>query len=100
MVIDMLPKTQYIELTQEQKALVAKSNDFSFNLYRAIHATDNQKSNITSPLSVAYVLGMLNDGANGNTAKEISQVLGFGATKQTINEYCKALIDQAPMAIS
>lgn len=98
MVIDMLPKTQYIELTQEQKALVAKSNDFSFNLYRAIHATDNQKSNITSPLSVAYVLGMLNDGANGNTAKEISQVLGFGATKQTINEYCKALIDQAPMA--
>ena len=98
MVIDMLPKTQYIELTQEQKALVAKSNDFSFNLYRAIHAADNQKSNITSPLSVAYVLGMLNDGANGNTAKEISQVLGFGATKQTINEYCKALIDQAPMA--
>lgn len=98
MVIDMLPKTQYIELTQEQKALVAKSNDFSFNLYRAIHAADHQKSNITSPLSVAYVLGMLNDGANGNTAKEISQVLGFGATKQTINEYCKALIDQAPMA--
>ena len=98
MVIDMLPKTQYIELTQEQKALVAKSNDFSFNLYRAIHAADNQKSNITSPLSVAYVLGMLNDGAAGNTAKEISQVLGFGATKQTINEYCKALIDQAPIA--
>ena len=98
MVIDMLPKTQYIELTQEQKALVAKSNDFSFNLYRAIHAADNQKSNITSPLSVAYVLGMLNDGADGNTAKEISQVLGFGATKQDINEYCKALIDQAPIA--
>ena len=98
MVIDMLPKTQYIELTQEQKALVAKSNDFSFNLYRAIHAADNQKSNITSPLSVAYVLGMLNDGAAGNTAKEISQVLGFGANKQTINEYCKALIDQAPIA--
>lgn len=98
MVIDMLPKTQYIELTQEQKALVAKSNDFSFNLYRAIHAADHQKSNITSPLSVAYVLGMLNDGANGNTAKEISQVLGFGTTKQAINEYCKALIDQAPIA--
>ena len=98
MVIDMLPKTQYIELTQEQKALVAKSNDFSFNLYRAIHTADHQKSNITSPLSVAYVLGMLNDGANGNTAKEISQVLGFGATKQAINEYCKALIDQAPIA--
>lgn len=99
MVIDMLPQTRYIELTQEQKALVARSNDFSFNLYRAIHAADNQKSNITSPLSAAYVLGMLNDGAAGNTSKEIAQVLGFGNnSKQTINAYCKALIEQAPIA--
>lgn len=99
MVIDMLPETRYIELTQEQRALVANSNDFSFNLYRAIHAADNQTSNITSPLSVAYILGMLNDGAAGNTAKEITQVLGFGnSSKQAINDYCKALIQQAPIA--
>ena len=99
MVVDMLPKTRYIELTQEQRALVAKNNDFSFNLYRAIYAANDKNSNITSPLSVTYVLGMLNDGAAGNTSKEISQVLGFeNSSKQVVNEYCKALIEQAPIA--
>lgn len=97
-IVNMLPKTQSIELSLEQRALVAKSNDFSFNLYRAIHAANGKNSNITSPLSVTYALGMLNDGAAGNTAKEISQVLGFeNSTKQAVNEYCKALIKQAPI---
>lgn len=99
MVINMLPQTRAIELTQDQKAFVEKNNDFSFNLYRAINEADNKKSNITSPLSVTYVLGMLNDGAAGQTAKELTQVLGFGDNnKQAVNEYCKSLIEQAPMA--
>ena len=98
MVVEMLPQTRAIELTQEQKAFVAMNNDFSFNLYRAIQAADNKKSNITSPLSVAYVLGMLNNGATSITAKEIAKVLGFGdGDKQAINNYCKALIEQAPI---
>lgn len=99
MVVDMLPKTRVIELTQEQRSFVEKNNDFSFNLYRAINEDMEKKSNITSPLSVTYVLGMLNDGAEGNTSKEISQVLGFETnSKLAINEYCKSLIDQAPIA--
>lgn len=99
MVVDMLPKTRVIELTQEQRAFVEKNNDFSFNLYRAINEDMEKKSNVTSPLSVTYVLGMLNDGAKGNTSKEISQVLGFETnSKLAINEYCKSLIDQAPIA--
>lgn len=99
MVVDMLPKTRVIELTQEQRSFVEKNNDFSFNLYRAINEDMEKESNITSPLSVTYVLGMLNDGAEGNTSKEISQVLGFETnSKLAINEYCKSLIDQAPIA--
>ena len=99
MVINMLPQTRAIELTQDQIAFVEKNNDFSFNLYRAINEADNKNSNITSPLSVTYVLGMLNDGAAGQTAKELTQVLGFGDNnKQAINEYCKSLIEQAPVA--
>ena len=50
MVINMLPQTRAIELTQDQKAFVEKNNDFSFNLYRAINEADNKKSNIP-PLS-------------------------------------------------
>ena len=99
MVVQMLPTTRAIELTQEQKTFVVKNNDFSFNLYRAINEADSKSSNITSPLSVTYVLGMLNDGAAGQTAKELTQVLGFGDNnKQAVNEYCKSLIEQAPVA--
>ena len=97
-VIDMMPKTRAIELTQTQKTFVNKNNDFSFNLFRAINEMpEGQKSSIISPISVTYVLGMLNDGAEGNTAKEITSVLGFGENnKQAINEFCQKLIKEAP----
>lgn len=100
MVVDMLPQTCAIELTLEQREYVKKNNDFSFNLYRAIHAAqEEKKSNITSPLSVTYVMGMLNDGADGKTEEEITNVLGFGdGNKMSINEYCQAFIQQAPLA--
>ena len=51
-VIDMLPKTRSIELTQSQKDFVNKNTDFSFNLFRAINQMpEGQKSNIISPIS-------------------------------------------------
>jgi len=99
-VIDMLPQTRVIQLTPEQLAYAQKNNDFTFNLYRTIHQMQQvKKSNITSPLSVTYVLGMLNDGAKGETAEEITKMLGFGGgDKISLNEYCQALITQAPIA--
>ena len=98
MVIDMLPKTRSIVLTQEQRAFVGKNTDFSFNLFRAIsQMPEGKKSSIISPISVTYVLGMLNDGASGNTAKEITSVVGFGEGKTlAVNEFCRRLIDEAP----
>ena len=100
MVVDMLPETRAILLTEEQKTFVKKNNDFTFNLYRAINgAQEDKKSNITSPLSVTYVMGMLNDGAAGKTAEEITKVLGFGTgDKNAVNAYCQALIQQAALA--
>ena len=98
MVVDMLPKTQPIILTAEQRTFAQKNNDFTFNLYRAINETDNKKSNVTSPLSATFLMGMLNDGAAGITTQEISKVLGFGNDKEALNVYCKALMEQAPKA--
>lgn len=100
MVVDMLPPTRAIELTQEQRAFVKKNNDFTFNFYRTLHASQQEKkSNVTSPLSVTYVMGMLNDGATGKTSEEITNVLGFGdGGKTALNAYCQALIMQAPLA--
>ena len=100
MVVDMLPQTRAIQLTEEQREFAKKNNDFTFNLYRAINdAQEEKKSIVTSPLSVTYVMGMLNDGAAGKTEEEITSVLGFGAgDKAAVNAYCQALIQQAPLA--
>lgn len=100
MVVDMLPQTRAIQLTEEQREFAKKNNDFTFNLYRAINdAQQERKSIVTSPLSVTYVMGMLNDGAAGKTEEEITSVLGFGAgDKAAVNAYCQALIQQAPLA--
>ena len=98
-VIDMLPKTRAIVLTQEQKSFVNKTTDFSFNLFRTIsQMPGGEKSSVLSPISVTYVMGMLNDGAAGNTAKEITSVLGFGENDtKAVNEFCKKLIEEAPL---
>ena len=97
-VVYMLPKAKPMSLTKEQKDLVMKNNDFSVNLFRTINELDKEKrSNFLSPISVTYLLSMLNDGAAGETSKEIMAMLGFAESDtKSINELCKALIDGAP----
>ena len=97
-VVDMLPRAVKIDLNSDQLELIKKNNDFSFNLFRTINALDKEKkSNFLSPISVTYLLSMLNDGAAGETSKEIMTMLGFGdSDAQSINELCKAMIEGAP----
>ena len=97
-VVDMLPRAAKIDLNSDQLDLIKKNNDFSFNLFRTINALDKEKkSNFLSPISVTYLLSMLNDGAAGETSKEIMAMLGFAESDtKSINELCKALIDGAP----
>lgn len=88
-----------INLTGEQKSAVANNNDFAFNFFRAVSQTDELKgkSTIMSPLSVTYALGMVNAGATGQTASEITTMLGFtGSSVQSVNALCQELIEQAP----
>lgn len=63
-----------------EKAVSASSsviNNFSFKLLRAITEDSTKKENIVvSPLSAAFTLGILNDGADGKTKAEIDSVLG------------------------
>jgi len=94
-VVNMIPEKTPIELTDNQKLYIQSANDFTFNLFRK--AMSVKESSILSPLSVLYVLGMLNEGADGETAKEIMQVLGFnGAEKTDVNKFCANLIKNAP----
>lgn len=82
-----------------QKSAVAKNNDFAFNFFRSVSQSEKQKgkSTVVSPLSVTYVLGMLNTGATGNTSREITTLLGFNnSDSKSINELCQQLINGAP----
>lgn len=101
-VVMILPETKPIELTDEQKSLIQNNNDFSFNLFRTIEQlAEKKQSNALSPISVTYVMGMLNDGAAGKTAQEITSVLGFGNSDAiTVNELCKSMIEGIPLVDS
>ncbi len=82
-----------IELTEDEQQLIVGNNNFAFNLFRKARG---DKSIIMSPLSITYALGMLNNGAAGQTQQEINQVLGFGkAGADGINQFCHKMLTEA-----
>ena len=99
MAVYMLPEPQYIRLTAEQKAFAAGNNQFALNFLKAVNTVASSgQSFIYSPLSIVYVLGMVNDAAEGQTRQELEQTLGFGAGGvDAINEYCQTLIEKLPL---
>ena len=83
-----------VSLTRSEQELVTANNDFAFNLFRV---ADAQNSTILSPISITYALGMLNNGAAGETQAQINKVLGFGETgAEGINAFCKKMLTEAP----
>ena len=97
-VVNMLGESKPIQLTQEQSVFVNDNNQFTLNFLKAVNkAEQNGQSFIYSPLSITYVLGMVNDAATGQTEQELEQVMGFhqGGIK-AVNDYCKKLIDGLP----
>lgn len=84
-----------IELTRGEQMLANNNNEFAFNLFRKL-ATEEQ-SLIVSPISITYALGMLNNGAAGETQAQINKVLGFGETgADGINSFCHKMLTEAP----
>jgi len=82
-----------IELTDGERQLIASNNDFAFNLFRKARG---EESKVLSPLSITYALGMLNNGAAGQTQQEINQTLGFGeAGADAINAFCQKMLKEA-----
>lgn len=83
-----------IWLTRAECDLVNENNNFAFNLFRQV---TSDKSEIVSPISITYALGMLNNGAVGETQKEINKVLGFDkAGADSINAFCRKMLTEAP----
>ena len=82
-----------IELAEGEQELINSNNDFAFNLFREAR---RDTSCVLSPLSITYALGMLNNGADGQTLQEINQTLGFGeAGADAINAFCQKMLKEA-----
>jgi len=85
-----------LELSTKSSEFIRQGNDFALQFIDKVNssATGNY---VVSPLSLQFVLGMILDGSQGQTADEICEVLGFGAGDvPAVNEYCKSLLDQLP----
>ena len=86
-----------ISLTEAQRQMRDNNNEFACNLFRTINAQKTgDASTIVSPISVSYILGMLNDGADGETRQQIANVLGLGNSVEEINLFFKKMIEEAP----
>lgn len=92
----ILPTMQPIELNTTEKEMAAQQGDFastlSLELYRQLgERTDNW---LVSPFSLQCALGMLSNGANGETREEILYALGLSQySQEEVNAYFKKLIE-------
>ena len=94
----MLPEPQYIQLTSTQKSISLGNNAFTLHFLKAVNDADQTgKSFIYSPLSIAYLLSMVDNAAEGQTRQEIERTLGFNlGSLDDANEYYKMLIEKLP----
>jgi len=76
-----------INLTAKQFEKVDADNRFSFNMFKEV-STLNGANTFFSPLSLNLALGMLYNGATGETRDEMAEALGMADfTDVEINEY-------------
>ncbi|WP_302396095.1 serpin family protein [Leyella stercorea] len=87
---------KYLILSNDQRATINKGNEFAVNLFKT---QIDMQSKVISPLSVSYLMGMLANGADGDTQKEILASLSVGnVTLQTLNESYRALLNSTATA--
>lgn len=85
-----------LSLAAASQAILQHTNTFAFHFLSRINASV-EGDYIVSPLSMQFLLGMILNGAQGKTADEICQVLGYGAGEvEAVNEFALSLMEQLP----
>ena len=85
-----------ISLTEAERMTVTKNSGFAIRLFKEARKQNGSTDMILSPLSITYALGMLNNGATGETQQQINNVLGFGeAGAEGINALCRKLLTES-----
>ena len=85
-----------IALDTRSEAFIEQGKSFAFDLIRRVNDV-KEESFIVSPLSMQFLLGMILDGAKGETADEICRVLGYESGDiQAANEFASSMMEQLP----
>ena len=85
-----------IELDTRSEAFVRQGKTFAFEFLRRMNEVQ-KTSFVISPLSMQFLLGMILDGAQGETADEICRVLGYEAGDvRAINAFASSMLEQLP----
>ncbi len=83
--------SKFLTFSNDQRATINKGNTFAVNLFKT---QIDKQSKVLSPLSVSFLMGMLANGADGNTQKEILKALGIdNVSLQALNEAYRALLN-------
>lgn len=85
-----------LELSTKSSEFVQKGNSFVFDFINRVNES-TEKDYIISPMSMQFLLGMILNGAQGETSEQICSVLGYGAGEtNAVNEFCLSLLEQLP----
>ena len=85
-----------IVLNTRSQQFVRDGQGFAAEFIQKINS-ETEKDYIISPLSMQFLRGMILDGAKGETADEICNVLGYGKGEiNAVNEYCHTMLKALP----
>ena len=90
--------TERYDIPLDTKSLEvnARGQKFAFNFYKEM-AGKEESNFCISPLSASFCLGMVLNGANGNTYTELQEALGYeGLTNEEINAYAQMMQTELP----
>ena len=84
-----------IPLTRAQLDFVKWNNTFALEFFKRVAENEGEKSMLVSPISVTFALGMVNNGAKGDTQAEINKALGYGGKSiEDLNAFCKTMLEE------
>jgi serpin B len=82
------------QLSAAEQEIIRNTNVFGFDLFERVHATETGPNVFLSPLSASMALGMLVNGAAGETWEGMREALRFqDLSAEQINESYRGLMD-------
>src|SRR5690606_12305194 len=89
---------QTLNLTPVEEKKVHQDNSFTLNLFQEVISTMDPNENVLlSPISASIALGMLNNGAKGETKLAINKALQFeGVADDQTNNYYQKIMKALP----